>query len=311
MNTAAYPSLIAQACSAIDESLLFKDLPDGYIRVVVRIIKKINISRLNAPIFASRTTLATESGKSVETVGRVVKWLEDRGLVQRDQKAMPGLRGSRSPLIPTQKLLEALLLTGRDPAVSNNKGRTNSPAVCPDVSVSFNQSNPSENNPRRGQFLTIDKVKIPSDLAWMIHKNGLRATAVLLLMKQAKQANKRLSDIVAATIDYLTPLRSNQLFAYVKALIGKDRDFAQQAKSENDSRQKQADRERLERKADELRGRRFHSRDGSTLVIVEANGIIREVAQGKSACYRFSQRFLDAIDSGSLRPERSSGDGDE
>ena len=29
-----YPSMIARACSALDESPLFRDMPDGYLRVM-------------------------------------------------------------------------------------------------------------------------------------------------------------------------------------------------------------------------------------------------------------------------------------
>ena len=84
--TVVYPSLISRACATLDESPMFKDAPDGYLRVILRIIKKINLKRLSAPILASRATLAEESGKSVETVHRVVRWLEEHGLVQREQR---------------------------------------------------------------------------------------------------------------------------------------------------------------------------------------------------------------------------------
>ena len=111
MTVVVYPGAIARACSALDESPLFESMPDGYIRVVIRIIKKISLSRLSSPITASRETLARESKKSLETVHRAVRWLEAHEFIQRDQKARAGLRGSSSPIKPTQKLLDALLLT--------------------------------------------------------------------------------------------------------------------------------------------------------------------------------------------------------
>ena len=78
--------------------------------MVVRLIKKINLSRLFSPIVASRGTIARESGKSIETVGRAVKWLEEQKLVTREQRARAGLRGSSAPLVPTAKLIDALTL---------------------------------------------------------------------------------------------------------------------------------------------------------------------------------------------------------
>lgn len=38
--TVVYPSLISRACAALDESPVFKDVPDGYLRVILRIVKK-------------------------------------------------------------------------------------------------------------------------------------------------------------------------------------------------------------------------------------------------------------------------------
>ena len=137
-----YPSAIARACSVIDESPVFRDLPDGYIRVLIRIVKKIRLSCPRSAIFASRETLAQESGKSVETVGRVVKWMEDRGLIQRTQKARAGLRGSTSPITPTVGLLQALALVEDAPpqptpitdllsAFGKATGRADPPSVAP------------------------------------------------------------------------------------------------------------------------------------------------------------------------------------
>ena len=119
MTVVVYPGAISRACAALDESPMFESMPDGYIRVVIRIIKKINLSRLSSPITASRETLAREAKKSLETVHRAVRWLESHALIQRDQKARAGLRGSSSPILPTQKLLDALLLTAEHMALQD------------------------------------------------------------------------------------------------------------------------------------------------------------------------------------------------
>lgn len=105
-----YPSLINRACAILDELPEFQELPEGYLRVMLRIVKKINLAAPMSPIFAKRSTLATESGKSIETVHRTIKWLETEGLIERKQKAHAGRRGSSSPLVPTMKFLQELLL---------------------------------------------------------------------------------------------------------------------------------------------------------------------------------------------------------
>jgi hypothetical protein len=105
-----YPSLINRACAVLDERPDVRNQPEGYLRVMLRIVKKINLAAPMSPIFAKRSTLATESGKSIETVHRTIKWLESEGLIERKQKAHPGRRGSSSPLVPTMKFLRELLL---------------------------------------------------------------------------------------------------------------------------------------------------------------------------------------------------------
>ena len=105
-----YPSLIHRACSLFDEWDFLKKQPDGFFRVILRIVKKINLKRPHAAVFAKRATLAIESGQSVQTVNRAIKWLEAEGFITRTKKAHRGLRGSSSPLVPTPKFLALLLL---------------------------------------------------------------------------------------------------------------------------------------------------------------------------------------------------------
>ncbi|WP_145995325.1 hypothetical protein [Macromonas bipunctata] len=105
-----YPSLIHRACSLLDEWDFLKKQPDGFFRVILRIVKKINLKRPHAAVFAKRATLAIESGQSVQTVNRAIRWLEAEGFITRTKKAHPGLRGSSSPLVPTPKFLTLLML---------------------------------------------------------------------------------------------------------------------------------------------------------------------------------------------------------
>lgn len=105
-----YPSLINRACSILDEWDFLREQPACFIRVIFRIVKKVNLKLPNAAVFARRATLAKESGQSVETVNRAIKWLEAEGFITRTKKAHPGLRGSSSPLVPTPKFLTLLML---------------------------------------------------------------------------------------------------------------------------------------------------------------------------------------------------------
>lgn len=105
-----YPSLINRACSIVDEWEVLKHQPDCFFRVILRIVKKVNLKRPTAAVFAKRATLASEAGQSVQTVNRTIKWLETEGLITRQRKAHQGLRGSSSPLMLTPKFLTLLML---------------------------------------------------------------------------------------------------------------------------------------------------------------------------------------------------------
>ncbi len=323
-----YPSAIARACAALDESPVFQDLPDGYMRVLLRIIKKINLKRLNSPIVASRGKIAAESGKSVETVGRVIKWLEDRGLVRRSQIARPGLRGSSSPLIPTKALLDALLLSNApakkpeldDPSAGQEDGasltgsssktsetyphQSAALGVSGDGSKSMGQplNNPSENIRHAGAFVRIDGATIPTDLAWLVQNQHLRATGVLALMAMAKQAKQRLSDVVAATKKYLVGLSGRELYAYLRALISNGRDYGHMLEQDRNAHRAEQERKRLAEKAVSLVGRQFLTRNGKVHVTVEKEGFLTEIRNGVRYCRHMDQAFLDALDDGRLIP---------
>ncbi len=294
-----YPSMIARACSALDESPLFRDVPDGYLRVIFRIIKKINLIRLNSPILASRGTLACESGKSVETVHRVVKWLEDRGLIERAQKARAGLRGSSSPLIPTVKLLDALLLTD-----SSHSGKPAAVAAAPRPTSNKPAATPPHAADRGAQFETFGKLKLPSDLAWLVREQGMQGTGVLQLMKLAKQSSQRLSDVVGATRKYLEKLEGRRLYAYLRSLLSSDSDFGQRAQVASSEALEQQQQSYLQEKTAAFAGQTFQSRDARLVVTVDACGMLLEERNGRRAARPMCQTFLDAIAAGRLVARR-------
>lgn len=320
MNTHAhpciYPAAIARACSALDESEILRDMPDGFFRVLVRIVKKINLARLDAPIVASRGTLAAESGKSIETVGRAVKWLEDHGLVQRSQKARAGLRGSSSPLVPTPALLDALLLTNAPPSPREKESAARAHAtgvsypqasalipVNPDASISGGVHNSLSENNRNGLFVKMENKTIPADLAWLVHK-GMRATGVLALMKQAKEMKQRLSDVVAVAKKYIAPLPVAAMFGYLKAMLGQNKDYSSVHHTEVTKATNEAKLKYLAIKSEALQGRQFTTRKGDVLVVVEESGLLTEIRNGIRVCRRMDQNFLDAIEAARLIPAR-------
>lgn len=305
MNTipVIYPSAIARAVCALDELPAFRDMPDGYLRVLIRIIKKLNVRKPLSAVVAARTTIARESGKSVETVQRVVRWMEEQGMIERTQKARQGLRGSSSPITPKLKLLECLGLTDDSgkPLNSNNlRGLRGAQTPA-------NNDEPSAMTPDRGrgqEFVRISGKAIPSDLAWLSLKQGLSATAILKLMSVSMMVAKQpLSKVVAATSVYLQGLRGGALFAYILKLLSSGRDFAWKTEEAQLRHIAEQQRQRIADKAAELAGQRFVSRkDTSTTYEVLETGYLRVFRAGVSVVKPLTEAFLDALSGGNVTP---------
>lgn len=306
MTVVIYPAVIARACSALDESPIFHSMPDGYLRVVIRIVKKINIAKLAAPIVASRGTLARESGKSEETVGRVVRWLEEQGLIHREQKARKGLRGSSSPLVPTTKLLDALLLLEHFKAPADSAGDVpEQPRPQPPAPKMRPVAQTPSVQTRIGEFVKIGDVTLPADLVWLTEQ-GIKETAVLKLMRLAKSMRHRLSDIVTATEKYLRPLQGAHLYAYIKKLINKGTNYSSRASDTLKELHDKALKERIAHKAADLEGRRFRSTNGRVYVEVSKNGMLIEIRDGKRGARPMGIEFLQALEDQRLVPVTTS-----
>jgi hypothetical protein len=123
-------------------------------------------------------------------------------------------------------------------------------------------------------------------------------------MKQARQAKQRLSDVVAACRKNLTGLQGRDLYAYLRTLLAKDRDFAGKVREDAQELKAQQVRELIARKAEELLGRRYVTQDGRVEVTVEADGMLSELRDGVRFGRPLGQAFLDALADGRLVPLR-------
>lgn len=304
----SYPLTILKACSSIDEVAEFRDLPDGFIVVVMRLVKKMSVATPNQAIFARRDTLARESGKSIETVGRAIKWLEDRCLITREQKARPGLRGSEALIHPTQKLIAALGF-GKEASQVKNDGSVSAlhKHSLKKQSGEFVGDNGKLSTKKESAFVLVEGRKLPRDLAWLVKDLRAPVSGVLLLMTQAKKYGKFLSDVVAVVRQSLMKLRGKELIAYIRSLLPQKKDFSyihkiqsEEAAIENKTQQAS---ELMERKKQEWRGRCFKAPDGS-LYSVEDNGylaVVKGGVNGMRGGQWMNAAFVDAVMDGVLR----------
>lgn len=294
-----YPSPINRACALIDESPIFRDLPDGYLRIIIRLIKKISLRNPTQAIIVARETLANESGKSIETVHRAIRWLEDHGLVRREQHARPGLKGSSSPIYPTPALIEAIGIGGdvdKLPVCGKTSG------VREDASKSKRETTVSEKEQPTRACVRVSGFSIPADLAWLC-KRGLRPTAVLLLMKMAGRMKQRLSDVVAVSRRYIDRLQGQRLFAYLRKLVSLDKDYGWLARQAVVETARTEAKERLDKARESLKGKVFSSRDGRMIARVESGGLLSIERDGVFlGCRPMDDDFLIAIRERRLLP---------
>lgn len=362
-----YPALIKQACSLIDEIPAWRDYPDSCLRVLLRLIKKINLENPFAPIFAKRETLATESNKSIETVYRTIRLLEADFLLEtRCMKTRPGKKGSSSPLIPTQKLLQLLQLDAKSIAewkanfqghasargsFSAQSGAINTVpliehvtpnltgnalvadeeipsnddlvgiepvaeathATCTQVSTTTLLTNvdpatsPETRQARansRGYVLRQGCI-VPKDLIWLVDRQSVRAPAILKLMGIARKQKQRLSDVVAANKKYLVDLTGNAVYAYIRKLLTLGTDFTAKVQEVNKETNDAALREYLRDKARNMHGRYFYSSKTKIVYQVDESGFVLWTNNGVPTSSRFTQKFLDGIESRIIVPYRA------
>lgn len=320
-NIPSYPMTVLRGCASIDEVAEFKDLPDGFIRVVMRLIKKIDVMTPEKPIFARRDTLAREAGKSCETVGRALKWLEQHGFITRIQVTRKFLKGSDSHIHPTSKLISSLGFGKNIENINNNKSSAIStfnikqPPVKNDGSLSALHKNinihKQSNEPvdkslcdksviSKCLSVKIQGKTIPRDLSWLVHQGNLRATAVLRLMTLAKESGKYLSDVILVTRIHLEKLSGNALFAYVRTLLQQDKDFAYIAKEQREKNNQNAVKHSqlglVQRKLHEWIGRSFKNLSGTHNYLLGNDGFLTVSMNGKIiGSEKFSLKFVEAV----------------
>ena len=302
-----FPYPITRACTALPHLPAFTALPDGFLLIVMRIVQKINLSRPFSEIFATRITLSEESGKSLDTVHRAVKWLEDHGFIERERKAKLGYRGSKSPLNPTQAFLESLGIVdaqGQPFAYKPLPTGTQAHREAQEP-VSKGQSDgasaPAGDRAAR-QFTRIAGVAIPVDLAWLCTK-GMSAFGVLALMREAKSAKQRLSDIFQSCRKYLEDLPKNGIYAYLLKLIRSGRDFSHLCNEKQNEEKEKENSEYLSRKLEDLDGSSFTSKKSGAVFTV-TDGVLVEIRNGTRVIRMMGQSFLDGIAEGRLVPHR-------
>lgn len=258
-QTTAWPYPIALACARACAHEAFNAMPESYLRILLRIILRLRLDAPSSPILYPRERLAEETGKSVETVHRALRWLETQGFIERTRRARARLAGSVSPIAPTRRLLKIL---GLDRTVSRDRSRSAEDPVSPKT-----QPTPVDNPPGERSTVRVGRFSIPLDLAWLTDK-GLTPQALCRLMRLARERGKRLSDIASVTRSRLMALEPKALYAYLLALIQRPIDFAHEARALREKARLAEEDARRTEEAKAQVGQWFQDRSGRFLKII-------------------------------------------
>lgn len=237
-----YPSMIARAITMLDEDPFLRTLPYCVWPTLVRLIKKIDVNHPQKPIFASRATLANEAQSSLQNLNRQLKTLEDMGIIERNQKARQGLRGSSSEITLTGKAIRALRFDL--PAPQELKPTVRERKVSENGAVTYEDTG----------LVRVGANKLPAELEFLVSIGGIKCSAIYKLMALAKASGQRLSDVVEGVKETIASMRGGRLFAYLMAACKGYRNFSQEKEIAKKDMEEQAKlRLELERSSQEER----------------------------------------------------------
>ncbi|WP_454056697.1 hypothetical protein [Cupriavidus sp. Marseille-Q8015] len=226
------PIALIEARASVFDPLNCLDLGTTARRVLFGILRFFNLSRPSQAIWPRRDLLRAESLLNSESsLYRGLAELERCGYLQREQiRVSRNGRFHVSPVLLTEKARLLLRLDGRD--------KTEEPSEkvihkTPTVKVKDGQYKEHTNRQQSLQNTVasehvgkIDRAtKVPVALLWLLER-GLSPTGVFKLMGLAKKQGKRLEEVAQALREKLHALRSREVFAYLRTMMGKDIDFS-------------------------------------------------------------------------------------
>ncbi|WP_198173433.1 DNA-binding protein [Cupriavidus sp. USMAA2-4] len=319
------PTKVMKAIALTYESSYLTHLHITVRQVLATLVRfSLNIERPEQLSFVKKATIAHRLNISEATVYRSLTTLEEEGLILREkqkrtrmklevigriqftskllhvigiQQALPAHVVHSQPAasrIPSTPARECDPLITRHSEGEDTAGKSNSygQAVAPvrDVNHGKPQSSLKKQPAEPAAFRRIEGKAVPSDLAWLVEDRSLSLPGLFGLMKRARKASTRLSDVVLTAQQAIAQLRGRDLFAYLAALINKPVDFAFVANAARAERaQRQAEegaqaeqRMRITTLAASLRGRVIADSDGGSWCVDEASVTVRRGA-GRAA----------------------------
>lgn len=228
------PAALIEARAAVFNPLLCQDLNQTARRVLFGILTFLNLAQVGRAVFPKRDLLRAESLLNSEpTLYRGLKLLEVKGYITRSQERR-SYNGEfhLSPIKVTAKALSMLGLDGlihKYRSIKVRDGR-NKKHTKPEQSY--------QNTVQQAEASAKDAIDshtgLPCELLRLLNLD-VQKGAICWLMAQARSANQRLGDIVAAVWHRIRQMRGRQVISYLRFMIHLKLDYAFIAKERTEA----------------------------------------------------------------------------
>jgi hypothetical protein len=284
--------------------------------VLAALARTVDAARPYAAIFARRELLTGRAMQSMRTFYRSLDDLVDAGLIIRQPQTRYGGVGlfGRAYLNLTPKAANLLgLAADADADVAQAKPLHQQEQAARDSKViSFDHPcvTVADGAIYKDLFPNSQKRqpgRVPADLQ-RLRILGFRDFLIFKLMREARLAAKRLSDVVEASWDHLR--HATHPISYLRALLRAPVDFAYRIRVKHTEAAEQISRQTLRQEnqaaANEFAGRQFESHDGLRSYFVSDDGVSVTVAHRHEARPRvhagaWIDEFVRALRAGHIR----------
>jgi hypothetical protein len=310
----AYPPAVLLAYTAVFQHSFFKKLTAKTREVLGEIVIRMKHYDATEPVWFKRENVASKLSCDRKTLYHALNTLEGMGLIVREEQDITAEGFYQCTRIAGTSQLAELLGLPYPGSTSFSKTYPQAPDSASLIrGEKLESNNGGVNNvvnkqPGGNASQTTPKPRPPKQSLWsdpalvLLRSSGISAPGVFALMKLCKQNGKqRLSTIVGCLRNQIERLRGSDLFAYLRACIQSQTDFAVRHAEEAAGREADAKKERRRKFIATYAGRRFAARNGNVVEIFDgACSVCR--ADGAHLGSSPLQSVFDAFEAGLLTP---------
>jgi len=250
VNAIAYgaedlPPIVQRALSRVLHPDYFVDLSATERFAFSQLVRRVDVTDVGGLVWCKRVNFAKLLGVSEATVYRILAKLESAGFITRDSQTRSRTGAlSVAALRMTAATIELLGFKQGDETLYSYPQRSPSAQASRLATVQdLNQTTKKQSASQKQSSECSSKV--PSELGEMIAK-GLSPSQVFKLMAIARERTQRLGDVWLLVRAKVATLRARALFAFLRATLKLDRDWAylasrtreQLSQAESDSKQR-------------------------------------------------------------------------